>query len=102
MPTHKFKIGQTVFIKPSFHLNVPGGASSSSKDAAALAAARYGYSTTSRVLVSRLATTPASRDAVVGRKRSFACHTMALRPTTSRVSATSITGERLALSVKQF
>jgi hypothetical protein len=31
MPTHKFKIGQTVFIKPSFHRNVPGGASSSSK-----------------------------------------------------------------------
>jgi len=26
MPTHKFKIGQTVFIKPFFHRNVPGGA----------------------------------------------------------------------------
>jgi hypothetical protein len=25
MPTHKFKIGQTVFIKRSFHGNVPGG-----------------------------------------------------------------------------
>ncbi len=26
MPTHKFKIGQTVFLSPSFFLNVPGGA----------------------------------------------------------------------------
>ncbi len=26
MPTHKFKIGQTVFIKPSIRRNAPGGA----------------------------------------------------------------------------
>jgi hypothetical protein len=26
MPTHKFRIGQTVYMKPSFHRNVPGGA----------------------------------------------------------------------------
>ena len=26
MPTRKFKIGQTVFINPFFHRNVPGGA----------------------------------------------------------------------------
>ena len=25
MPTHKFKIGQAVFIKPTFRQNVPGG-----------------------------------------------------------------------------
>jgi hypothetical protein len=26
MPTHKFKIGQTVYLKSSRHQNVPGGA----------------------------------------------------------------------------
>ena len=26
MPTHKFKIGQTVFIKPSIRRNAPAGA----------------------------------------------------------------------------
>ena len=26
MPTHKFQIGQTVFLNPSLALNVPGGA----------------------------------------------------------------------------
>jgi hypothetical protein len=26
MSAHKFKIGDTVFIKPARHLNVPGGA----------------------------------------------------------------------------
>jgi hypothetical protein len=26
MPTHKFKIGQTVFLSPSPSLNIPGGA----------------------------------------------------------------------------
>ncbi len=26
MPTHKFQIGQTVFLIPSFGLNIPGGA----------------------------------------------------------------------------
>jgi hypothetical protein len=26
MPTHKFQIGQTVFLSPSLGLNVPGGA----------------------------------------------------------------------------
>ncbi len=25
MPIHKFKIGQTVFLSPSFGLNIPGG-----------------------------------------------------------------------------
>jgi hypothetical protein len=26
MPTHKFQIGQTVFLSPSLGLNIPGGA----------------------------------------------------------------------------
>ncbi len=26
MPTHKFRIGQTVFLKPALSLNIPGGA----------------------------------------------------------------------------
>ena len=26
MPIHKFHIGQTVFLIPSLHLNIPGGA----------------------------------------------------------------------------
>ncbi len=26
MPRHKFQIGQTVFLSPSFSLNIPGGA----------------------------------------------------------------------------
>jgi hypothetical protein len=26
MPRHKFQIGQTVFLSPSFSLNMPGGA----------------------------------------------------------------------------
>jgi hypothetical protein len=26
MPIHKFKIGQTVYLKPALHRNVPGGA----------------------------------------------------------------------------
>lgn len=26
MPTHRFQIGQTVFLRPSLGLNIPGGA----------------------------------------------------------------------------
>ena len=94
MPTHKFKIGQTVFIKPSFSPKCP-------KDAAG-----------SRCCEIRLLDyiegvgQPLGYYAGELRRRGWkeaiiACHTMALRPTTSRVSATSITGERLALSVKR-